>query len=35
MICPKCGRWCASAAEKTWLPDAEVCYCDEKKEGKK
>ena len=31
MKCPRCERWCASAAEKGWLPDVAVCYCDEKK----
>ena len=34
MMCPKCGRWCASAAEKAWLPNFAVCDCDEKKEEK-
>ena len=27
--CPRCHRWLASAAERSWLPDIEICYCDE------
>lgn len=29
MECPKCGRICAGATEKSWLPEITSCNCDE------
>lgn len=28
MECPKCGAYCASAAERSWLPECTSCDCD-------
>lgn len=25
MECPECGRWCASASERTYLPEFTTC----------
>lgn len=31
MECPKCGKICASASERSWLPDFTSCDCDNKR----
>lgn len=28
MECPKCGKICAGAPQKSWLPDCTTCNCD-------
>ena len=30
MECPKCGKQCARASEKSWLPGVAFCDCDTK-----
>ena len=32
--CPRCHRWLAGAAERSLLPDIEICYCDEHQKNK-
>ena len=32
--CPLCHRWLAGAAERSWLPEIEICYCDEHQKNK-
>lgn len=29
MECPKCGKYCASASEKAFLPEFITCNCDD------